>query len=359
MPRAMIVESFDRPLRMVETTAPELRHGEVLVRIEACGVCYSDVKTSRGLLPWSHELDLPHVPGHEICGRVIAKAPDAAIDIGRLVLVQHFAACGECPSCRGGNPTTCSIPTMFAGFRTPGGFQELLSVPAEQLVELPDDVDPVEAAPVACALATAYRAVVRQGAIRDDDRVLVIGLGGVGASALQIAASTATAMGIDISSEAVEGARRIGCRALSTEAADLDAISSMLGGAPTLIVDAVGATETLRLAADIAAAGARIVVIGYGVETHLNVPTLTVVGKELRYIGSRSASRRDFREAVEFFLAGKVTSSVSHVLPLAEANDALFALEDHTVSGRIVLDVSGARLAGRPNPQRRDNHVCT
>src|SRR4051794_4260911 len=100
--RAMAVVNYAQPLAQIDFPEPELLPGEALVEVLTCGVCFSDVKTSRGLMAYSAELPLPHVPGHEICGRVLETTPAGALPPGTLVVVYHYWPCGRCRRCRAG-----------------------------------------------------------------------------------------------------------------------------------------------------------------------------------------------------------------------------------------------------------------
>src|SRR5919106_7102668 len=100
--RAMAVTSYSEPLAEVDLPEPELRPGHALLEVLSCGVCFSDVKTSRGRMPYSAELALPHVPGHEICATVLATDPPDAFPEGTRVVVHHYVPCGRCARCRAG-----------------------------------------------------------------------------------------------------------------------------------------------------------------------------------------------------------------------------------------------------------------
>src|SRR5581483_8700832 len=162
-----------------------------------------DVKTSRGQMPFSATLSLPHVPGHEICGRVVASEPAGLLEPGELVIVYHYLPCGRCRRCRAGDEQLCLELEGWLGFTEPGGFQERLVVPVERLLRVPAGIDPVTAAPMTCALGTAYRAVATRAGAKPGSTVAVIGLGGVGIHALQVAAASgAAAVGLEVSERA-------------------------------------------------------------------------------------------------------------------------------------------------------------
>src|ERR1700729_1497152 len=112
----MVVESFGAPLRLVDVDEPQLLAGHALIEVLACGVCFSDIKTSNGAMSWSDGLTLPHIPGHEICGRVLASAPEGGIEVGSTVVVHHQRPCQNWGLCRSGHEGLCASPRLFAGF---------------------------------------------------------------------------------------------------------------------------------------------------------------------------------------------------------------------------------------------------
>src|SRR5215210_3518455 len=137
--RAMAVVDYTTPLRSIDREEPVLEPGHALLDVQTCGVCATDLKIVAGRMPFSNELRLPHVPGHEIFARVVRTEP----------------------------------PELVA--------------PVDRLIEVPTTVSAVEAAPLSCAVGTAYRSVVSRAAVRSGDAVAVIGLGGVGIHAAQVA----------------------------------------------------------------------------------------------------------------------------------------------------------------------------
>jgi alcohol dehydrogenase len=213
----MAVTKYGEPLAKIEVEEPPLRPGFALLEVLTCGVCFSDVKTARGKMPYSDSLQLPHIPGHEICGKVIATDPAGALPTGTTVVAYHIWPCRRCERCRAGYDNLCTNPVSWTGFTHPGGFRDRLVVPLDRLTVVPDKIDPVHAAPLTCALGTAYRAVVTRGEISAGTRAVVIGLGGVGIHALQIARTTsARVVGLDVSQPPIDAALELGLDARAT-----------------------------------------------------------------------------------------------------------------------------------------------
>jgi D-arabinose 1-dehydrogenase-like Zn-dependent alcohol dehydrogenase len=345
----MAVTAYDEPLEPLEVPEPSLRPGTVLLEVLTCGVCFSDVKTSRGSMPFSQNLALPHVPGHEIFGRVLGSDPPGAVEEGTRAVVYHYWPCGTCPACRRGDETLCRRMVGWAGFTHHGGFTERIVVPADRLVAIPDGIDPIHAAPMSCALGTAYRSVVTQGGVRAGTSAAIVGLGGVGIHAAQVArASGAWTVGFDVHDGPIAAARDLGldARRADDEPAIADLRETTDGEGVDVVVDTVGHDDTLELARSLVRPGGRVVGVGYSPTSSLSVPTPRFVLDEVQYVGSRYAHRDDLTKAVSLVARGLVSMVVSTVRPLDRVNEVFEALMDGAVIGRAVLEVARVDAGG-------------
>ncbi|HEY6568465.1 MAG TPA: zinc-binding dehydrogenase [Actinomycetota bacterium] len=341
----MIVTSFAEPLVIADVDEPEVPIGWALLDVQASGVCFSDVKTSRGLMPHSADLVLPLVPGHEVAGFVVRTNPPGLAATGSLVTVYRYRSCGRCNSCRRGDEPLCSHLTWWMGFTHPGGFQDRVAVPVDRLISVPDGIDAIHAAPLSCALGTAYRAVVTRGRVVPGLRVVIIGLGGVGIHAAQIAvAAGADVVGFDIHDPTLVLAAGLGIDARRSDDDDaIDAVLDASGGGVDVVVDTVGHGATLRFADRLIREGGRIVGVGYSPTTSLDFATTRFVLGELELVGSRYAHRDDMERVVQLVAAGAVRPIVGLVAGLEQVNDVFTALERGEIVGRAVLDVAGVR----------------
>jgi D-arabinose 1-dehydrogenase-like Zn-dependent alcohol dehydrogenase len=351
--RAMAVTGYGEPLEEIEVPEPELRPGHALLEVLACGVCFSDVKTSRGHMPFSADLGLPHVPGHEIFGRVLRTAPPGLVEKGMRAVVYHYWPCGRCSACRRGDETLCREMVGWAGFTHWGGFTERIAVPIDRLVPIPEVIDPIHAALMSCALGTAYRSVVTQGGVRAGTTAGIVGLGGVGIHAAQVSrASGARTVAFDVHDPTLASARHLGLDARRAD--DEDAIRELIdetgGEGVDVVVDTVGHDDTLELARRLVRPGGRVVGVGYTPTSTLTVPTPRFVLDEVEYVGSRYAHRDDLTNAVSLVARGLVSPVVGMVRPLEEVNEVFEALEEGSVVGRAVLEVAadsrGSRAEG-------------
>ena len=337
--RAMAIVDYGAPLMTTGVDEPVLRNGEALLDVVTCGVCFSDVKTARGHMPYSDGLALPHVPGHEIFGIVRRTEPAGLVPEGTRAVVYHYRPCGRCAACRRGDETLCSRMVAWTGFTHPGGFTERIAVPVDRLVTIPDAIDAVHAAPMSCALGTAYRSVVTRGGIRAGATAAIVGLGGVGIHAAQIArAAGARTISFDVSPPTLEAAQRLGLDARRSD--DEAAVDDAAGPEGVdVVVDAVGADATLELAQRLVRKGGTVVGVGYSPTTALRVPTPSFVLDEVTYLGSRYAHRDDLADAVALVARGLVEPVVGLVRPLEDVNDVFAALEAGDVVGRAVLEI--------------------
>jgi len=343
--KSMVVTAYGAPLqaRDIPEADDALTPGHALLRVLTCGVCFSDVKIARGKMPFSDTLSLPHVPGHEICAEVLATEPPGALEPGTRVVVYNVWPCGRCDRCRAGEEQICRNPDTRAGFTDPGGFRERMVAPLDRLLVVPDSIDSAHAAPMTCALGTAYRAVVTRGEVVAGTRVAVIGIGGVGIHALQVArAAGGLAVGIDRSAPALEAARGLGLDARDGTDDSLAAtlVEESGGQGYDVVVDTVGRPATMETAAALVRPGGRIVVVGYAVGQPIAFPSARLVLEEVQIVGSRYARRSEIEQAIRLVADGRVRMIVDHELDLEDADAAFSALENGDVVGRLVLRVA-------------------
>src|SRR5215218_9632413 len=208
--RALVFESFAGPLTVREVPAPDPSPGGVVVRVGASGICRSDWHAWQGHDP---DVVLPHVPGHELAGTVAAVGAGVTRwSVGDRVTVPFVNACGRCAQCAAGDHQVCARQTQ-PGFTHWGSLAEFVALDAADvnLVAVPEELDLATAAALGCRYATAFRAVVHVARVCAGEWVAVHGCGGVGLSAVQIAAAAgARVIAVDVSAAALEPACALG-----------------------------------------------------------------------------------------------------------------------------------------------------
>ncbi len=335
--KAAILHDFKKPLSIEEIERPCPEANEVLIQVEACGACHSDVHVADG--DWTQLAGIvkkPLILGHEIAGHVVEKG--GAVDdlqIGDRVGVPwiHWS-CGECEFCREGNENLCSRQKI-TGVTVDGGYAEFVRAPATHALKIPEGISALEAAPLFCAGLTVYRAL-KSANIVTGQRLAVLGVGGLGHLAVQFGrALGAEVIAIDISEEKLELARSLGA-ADTLNAATTDVVKQLRrkGGAHVSLV-----TSAAKAAYDTAFSGLRptgtLLVVGLPAES-ICFPPILMAAREVRIQASTVGTRKDLREVLSMAAAGKVRCQVV-ARPLAEANEVLDQLRKGQVSGRIVL----------------------
>ena len=320
--RAAVATGVGEPLTVVDRDIPQPGPGEVLVKIAACGVCYSDLNLVRGHYPFAR---FPVVPGHEITGVVQALGPGVTWpEVGTPVGAQFlYDSCGHCELCARGEQILCQAKRI-TGIVVDGGYAEYGIFRDGFLTPVPPGLDPVTAAPLMCAGLTAFNGL-RQGGIRAGSRVAIIGTGGIGALAIQYA----TAMGARVAAIGQSSRHRDTASAMGAElyiATDSDdpatALKAWDGGAHVILNAAPSTTAAAATLGGLAPDGT-IVLCGYGPDP-LELPTMPMVLNRLRVMANPSGSPHDLRDALAFSALHGILPRVTPI-PLDEAPKALEA----------------------------------
>jgi propanol-preferring alcohol dehydrogenase len=335
--KAAVLREFKKPLTIEEVDRPEPGAGEVLVEMEACGVCHSDLHVADG--DWTQLARIvkkPLILGHEIAGRVIEKgAAVRDLEIGDRVGVPwiHWT-CGECEFCREGNENLCP-KQKITGVTVDGGYAEFVKAPASHALKIPNGLSSVDAAPLFCAGVTVYRAL-KQAKVMPGERLAVFGVGGLGHLAVQIARELgADVTAIDISEEKLNLAKSLGAsRILNTTAADVVKELRKIGGIHVALVTSA-AKAAYEMAFYCLRPTGTLLVVGLPAES-ICFPPILMASSEVRIRASAVGTRQDLREVLAMAEAGKIRCRVG-TRPLSEANHALDQLRSGQVSGRIVL----------------------
>lgn len=335
--KAAILADFGQPLRLEDVERPVPEADEVLLQVETCGVCHSDLHIVDGDLAGFRAATKPRVvPGHEVIGKVVAKG--AAVEhlaVGdRVGVAWLHSACGVCEQCREGNENLCR-KGVVTGLMVDGGYAEFMRAKASHALPVPDAISSAQAAPLFCAGVTVYRALKNAGAAAGQ-RVAVFGIGGLGHLAVQIAkAWGAEVVAFDVSEEKLVLARELGAFT-AINVADPDAIKTArkLGGMHVAVV-----TSAAKAAYDMALKCLRptgtLAVVGLPPEP-LSFHALALVGPELKIVSAAVGTRDDIRAVLELAAAGKLQCRVEEAA-LADVNEVFARMRRGDIRGRIVL----------------------
>ncbi|MFF1683769.1 MULTISPECIES: zinc-dependent alcohol dehydrogenase family protein [unclassified Streptomyces] len=325
--RAVVFERFGERAEVRDVPDPVAAPHGVVVRVEATGLCRSDW---HGWMGHDPDIRLPHVPGHELAG--VVEAAGGLVTgwrPGDRVTVPFVCACGTCPSCAAGDQQVCERQTQ-PGFTHWGSFAEYVALDHADvnLVAVPDGLSAATAAGLGCRFATAFRAVVAQGRVAAGEWVAVHGCGGVGLSAVMIAAASgARVVAVDISPAALDLARTFGAAHClnASEVPDVAAaVRELTGGGAHLSLDALGSPATCAASVDGLRRRGRHVQVGLLPQDPV-VPMSRVIGLELELLGSHGMAAHAYPAMLEMVASGTLRPDllVTRTIPLTAAPGAL------------------------------------
>ncbi|KAA5545444.1 zinc-dependent alcohol dehydrogenase family protein [Roseiconus nitratireducens] len=342
--RVAIYEQFQSPLEIREVSDLTPHEDSAVIDVQACGVCRSDWHAWMG---HDAEVRLPHVPGHELAGVVVAVGDSVRRwKPGSRVTVPFCCGCGTCPQCESGNPHICDRYTQ-PGFTQWGAFAEQVEIRFADvnLVALPDSIDVVTAASLGCRFATSFRAIVQQGRVAAGQWVAVHGCGGVGLSAVMVARAVgAQVIAVDVRTERLTSARRLG--ALETIDASeenvIERIRQITRGGAHVSLDALGSHETCWNSIECLAKRGRHVQIGLtlGDQSDPPVPMSTVIARELELFGSHGMQAYCYDDMLRMIASGQLAPArlISDVVSLEQGAQLLARMDEFPGQGVTIIE---------------------
>jgi alcohol dehydrogenase, propanol-preferring len=336
--KAAVVNEFKQKLEVKEVPKPTLEFGEVLVKIEACGVCHTDLHAAHG--DWPVKPKLPLIPGHEGVG-IIEEVGEGvkSLKVGdRVGIPWLFSACGECEYCLSGRETLC-LDQENGGYSVDGGYAEYCKAPADYVARIPEGLDPVEVAPILCAGVTTYKAL-KVSEAKPGDWVAIYGIGGLGHIALQYAKAMGfNVIAVDIQDEKLVLAKELGADlTINGRSVDpVEAIKEAVGGVQAAVSVAV-TKKAFEQAYQSVKRGGTLVVVGLP-HDELPIPIFDTVLNGVTVKGSIVGTRKDMQEALDFAARGKVRSQIEAV-SLDSINEVFENMEAGKINGRVVLKMN-------------------
>lgn len=349
--KAARIVNVNEPLQVQDVQTPKPKDSQILVKVQSVGVCHSDVHVWEGyyegisgqqLKTTDRGVKYPLTPGHEIAGIVDSLGEQVeGFSKYEKVLVYPWVGEGMCPACKIGQENLCDKPRSLGIYRD-GGYAEYVLVPNyKYLVKIGDDMDTDISAPLACAGLTAYGAI-KNANLKPDDNVVIVGTGGLGLMAIQLAKAVTGAriIAMDIDDKKLEVAKKEGADIIvnSKKEDPVKAIMELTGrlGADA-VIDFVNATKTVETDIQFLRRRAKLLLVGlFGGELKLSLVTMPT--RAYKIIGSYTGSLEDLVELVSLAKRGVIKQVVSKRFKLNQAGDALQMLKDGKIVGRGVIN---------------------
>lgn len=343
--RSAVVRQLGTPAQVEERPVPQPGPGQILIRLEACGLCHTDIHAMRG--DWPVKPNLPLVPGHEGVGIVEALGEGVTTrQVGQRVAMPWLGhACGECRYCVDGRENLCESQ-YNNGYAVDGAYAEYMLADARYAVVVPDGVTPLDAAPLTCAGVTTY-AAIKNAHVIPGETVAVFGVGGLGHLAVQYARLVgAKVIAVDVTEEKLALATELGADH-TVNARTTDPVEAIrdLGGADVAVVLAV-APAVFRQSFDALNRGGRLVLVSLPADGTITLPIFETVLKGISVIGSIVGTRQDLTEVFTLHAAGR-TRVITETRDLDQVNSAVDEVLEGTVPARLVFTYHPADVMQR------------
>jgi alcohol dehydrogenase, propanol-preferring len=349
MKSAQIIKIKEK-LSIVDLPDPKPRDTQVLVRIEASGVCHSDIHLWEGgyegaggtfLKVEDRGVKFPVTPGHEISGKIEAIGDSVSgFNVGDKVVVYPWIGEGSCPACRVGQENLCDTPKTIGIYRD-GGYSELVLVPNFRYLVKIDNLDVNSSASLACSGLTAYNAV-KKAKVGPGESIVIIGAGGLGLMSVQIAKATTNSriVVVDVDDKRLSEAKKLGAHEVvnSSKSDPVQEIKNLTNTLGTeAVIDFVNNNRTAPLAINMLRKRGKLVMVGlFGGALELSLPVIPLRGFTIT--GAYTGSFNDLVELVNLAKTGAMKSVVNRTYKLDDANQALEDLRAGKIVGRAVLN---------------------
>jgi 2-desacetyl-2-hydroxyethyl bacteriochlorophyllide A dehydrogenase len=338
--KAFLLKEYNHDLSLEEREDPVPGPSEVVLRVRACGVCGTDLKIVSGKIP-PPIVTLPHTPGHEIAGEVAAVGSSVKnISIGQKGIVYFYVSCKDCEMCRTGRENVCfSIRRL--GFELPGGFAEYVKIPAYNFCPVPEGLSLHDMAILPDALATSYHALKTMAEVKAGQDVLVMGVGGLGIHAVQIAKLMgARIFAVARREEPLKLAMEYGADIAvdSSKEGSPNRIMEMTGGRGVdVVIENVGSSPSLKWSLHCLKRRGRLVLVGYDPLDPYPLNAMEMHYNEWVLCGSRVSTKQELLEVIDLVQRGRIKPVISKQMEWQKANQAIQEIQKRTAIGRTVL----------------------
>ncbi|WP_345802686.1 zinc-dependent alcohol dehydrogenase [Microbacterium sp. AZCO] len=347
--KAAVVHSFGAPAEVEDRPVPRPGAGQVLVRLEACGLCHTDIHAMQG--DWPVKPPLPLVPGHEGVG-IIEQLGDGVTSrtVGQRVAMPWLGhACGECRFCIDGRENLCE-QQFNNGYGVDGGYAEYMLADARFATPVPDGISAIDAAPLTCAGVTTY-AAIKNARVVPGETVAVFGIGGLGHLAVQYARLVgAKVIAVDVNDEKLQLATELGVdHVVNARGTDVVQAIRDWGGADVAVVLAV-APAVFGQAFEALNRGGRLVLVSLPADGTITLPIFETVLKGISVIGSIVGTRQDLTEVFDLHAAGR-TRVITQTRELEQVNTSVDEVLAGSVPARLVFAYDSVGAVKAPSSE--------
>ena len=341
--KAAVYNTFNGTIEIKHVDDPVATETDAIIEVRASGICRSDWHGWKGHDP---DIHLPHVPGHEFSG--IVKDVGSKVTLfkaGDRVTAPFCCGCATCPQCINGNQHICDYHFQ-PGFTDWGSFAQYVRIENADfnLVRLPPSIDFVSAAGLGCRFITAFHGIVNQGKVDNSMFVAIHGCGGIGLSAVMIAAVYgASVIAVDINERSLQRAKSFGAAHTinATRANAVDKVLEITGDGANLSMDALGSQETSRNSINCLAKKGKHIQVGIlGSENDITVSTADLIAKEIEIIGSHGMPLADYDTIFDLISSKKIDLSllIDRTVKLEDLPQEILNMDAYTNSGMVIID---------------------
>ena len=339
--RAMVLREYNRPMELSEVEMPQISEEEILLQVKACGICQTDLKIVKGEIP-PPIVTLPHIPGHEVAGEVVAIGKNVTgIQKGDVGVLYIYIACHKCEWCLSGQENLCPDLKRI-GFELPGGYAQYVRVPSYAFCPFDRKIPFEEMAILTDAVATSYRAINVLGNIKLDQKILIVGAGGLGIHGVQIAKLCgASILVADKKEKALQLAEQFGADFLiRADERPLEVIRDITKGKGVdTVIEFVGSKESLQWSLPSLKKGGKLIIVGYTPGQPFPLDTMAMHYNEWELKGARLSTKAELLQVIRLVEQEKIKPVISKTFPFEKANEALEALKMEDTTGRLVLSM--------------------
>lgn len=335
--KAAVLKNFGKPLVIEERPIPEPGPGEVLVKVMASGLCVSDIHIQDGIIG---TVRLPYTPGHELAGIIAEVGPGVTrVKTGDHVTAAIDIICGHCRYCRTGRTNLCTSLVRI-GFERDGSHEEYCVIPEDNAFKVADWIPFEQVTGFPDAVGCMYNAIKNRAKVKPGDRVLILGTGGLGMNAIQLAkVFGAEVYATSRQPEKLRISLEMGAdAAINTREKDLyeEIVRLTGGGMCDVVIDNIGIKGSINDALKLVCPGGKVIVTGYN-DPYFEADYQDVMKFEKEIIGMRGMTRQDLAEVIRLVETKKVVPYVYKTIPFEKINEGMQMLRDGSAKGRVVL----------------------